>query len=1752
MSEFKCHKSVPYELAPSETDELFRELNELNEKGGFLTYDYGSALAPDATKVLHALSNQKRLKNKLTLKDRISLTKVLVSACFEAVEPSLMARYANACITLWRGFRTSRELYSPEAQGIVSWRNLYLLVRNYVVLGDVPLIYSRNPSRDRTPAEIALALTKLLRPTIVASESEICEVYDELLSFIDPCGHTGVSTLAVLESLHALTPYRDPNARKIVPMLFELWNLVPREIASRYILASVADFVEQGVLSGTPSYISESQLRVCFQGVLHALMIPLNGSRSTDGVQETLMRMIGLNSLQFAKLVVWSITPDNTASLDLLKSLVTALESFTHPSNAGLWTALIMAMLVDIGEEYLYRSNMESELNIEPSMRLTTELNTRFALIMFKPAFLGLFNSQPVVFNAAGKTCQYLAALCPEVIVSKMLGEFYSVLQQAFIHPQRLIAAISGLALIARQLVDFPQFKMHVTTLLELTLPSIDINEPGRCVLALAFFQRIASLTTFEDVSDPQSVGLAAQWLPVAVENLVESSNDPGSVASIHIDDETIAQICKGSTAAYPDIIANYMRRVFEVLELSSDTLGTEIPASVSRVLAACSDELFSKLLDLCLSEINNPQQVCHGTFSRVCGAFVRIKSSSFKKLYPVLASNIRDELEENQAGSSRTLLPKDNALLRYLSCLNMCLLAANSNSVLEFSTDISNLIKQLRETTTLSVIYTFANSIHHAITALLAYSIVVPYPDNRTRETAGLKVKASESGIVWNVPSDESQQFAIDLYADQVDYSEKLIFSANQDKVVQILTVLRTSTGAISYLADNPEVISLRSRVSNLIVSLNSKFNGDETSQIKSLLFLCKVWLCDVGYERTAKLDVDQSAQYEYEKRLFKEPGTFKRTLPPAVISRRAQLFHHQRLAITSENRTLDSVSEKIILEVVVNSCFSAYKGVKNNAFSTLHSALTLFRNDDLYRKVYEEILKITEECLKSHDYIRAEGGFSVLKYGSIGRKTVGVFYDLLPTFLTLCFNAFKAPGMENQNSSSDIRLLTSKVSDLFFSIAPYAFRLPTQYSPDLSPAWPYIEKVIEDLSSIKLDSEHWNVGLLHTAALYTLAQTPRLPLNSKMWEILMDGLVSNVHPHIRAGCLHALLQLHHHTLRLAFVGYDFSQYKADGEVEVPQGAHISQNDAEFVNDWSMLFLDSQVPRLSFKVAQDSSRPSAHIMKPNSQGWIVLPPAGIWRSPKTIPDSLLSEHDATQLHQAMLKNTPEYWRRLIRVWAEEPRHEDDKLHKYHAFLIRDLSIMSSIGFGSDLRSLLAIFTETDFEDKNVHRMQAEVVSGLLLSTPFVKDSETIDTACMILEVAINSLTPKTVGYWKSALLLAFRCVDYRRLQKVITLVFDGARPTTADNGGIKLALKVGLRTEIQAAIGWRYPMLGKTVDQWLFWDHGLQTTRESVSEEVSTALMASVRPLSKPDLPHARLNGPLRLLPEVQKSVENIFSTSLTSNHSKIEFSLLNFMLHSLQYLGGDPCLQFLQEKGMDLLLKCSIQRDDPELVVLVTKVFTELGIVGFSASALPQALQLLQPTVTASHWHQRIRMLLLLQAMFFNHLLLMTEENRLHLGEMVVMCLYDSQTEVRDLAADTLSGIVRCSPPAEQRHYIKKLGKDLMNSLKNPAQTPNSTTKDVSPKKIGIIKHASVLGLGALIGAFPYVSPPPSWMPEMLVSIAVRGAGDNSVVGKCAQQVLSNFKKTRQDSWHVDQKVFTQDQLDDLEGVLWKNYYA
>ena len=85
---------------------------------------------------------------------------------------------------------------------------------------------------------------------------------------------------------------------------------------------------------------------------------------------------------------------------------------------------------------------------------------------------------------------------------------------------------------------------------------------------------------------------------------------------------------------------------------------------------------------------------------------------------------------------------------------------------------------------------------------------------------------------------------------------------------------------------------------------------------------------------------------------------------------------------------------------------------------------------------------------------------------------------------------------------------------------------------------------------------------------------------------------------------------------------------------------------------------------------------------------------------------------------------------------------------------------------------------------------------------------------------------------------------------------------------------------------------------------------------------------------------------------------------------------------------------------------------------------------------------------------------------------------------------------------------------------------------------------------RHSGVLGLATLIYAFPFDIP--KWMPRVLELLAPH-INDPVPIQTTVKEVMANFRRTHQDTWHLDKEAFTPEQLDTLADLLVApSYYA
>lgn len=181
---------------------------------------------------------------------------------------------------------------------------------------------------------------------------------------------------------------------------------------------------------------------------------------------------------------------------------------------------------------------------------------------------------------------------------------------------------------------------------------------------------------------------------------------------------------------------------------------------------------------------------------------------------------------------------------------------------------------------------------------------------------------------------------------------------------------------------------------------------------------------------------------------------------------------------------------------------------------------------------------------------------------------------------------------------------------------------------------------------------------------------------------------------------------------------------------------------------------------------------------------------------------------------------------------------------------------------------------------------------------------------------------------------------------------------------------------------------------------------------------------------------------------------------------------------------------------------------------------------------------------WKVRLKALPLVQVFYFRQLPLITEVKIVEMLEVLCRCLDDEVVEVREMAATTLSGILRLSP----RRSVLTLKDRFVRVLKT-SHIPSRDDPDYN--RAIRQRHAAILGICALVESYPYTVE--KWMPELLTSILAEHTYDPIPISTTVRKCASSFKRTHQDTWHEDCKRFNEDQLAALSTLLsGSSYYA
>ncbi|CCA68831.1 hypothetical protein PIIN_02692 [Serendipita indica DSM 11827] len=231
--------------------------------------------------------------------------------------------------------------------------------------------------------------------------------------------------------------------------------------------------------------------------------------------------------------------------------------------------------------------------------------------------------------------------------------------------------------------------------------------------------------------------------------------------------------------------------------------------------------------------------------------------------------------------------------------------------------------------------------------------------------------------------------------------------------------------------------------------------------------------------------------------------------------------------------------------------------------------------------------------------------------------------------------------------------------------------------------------------------------------------------------------------------------------------------------------------------------------------------------------------------------------------------------------------------------------------------------------------------------------------------------------------------------------------------------------------------------------------------------------------------------------------------------------------------------------LLRMSELNDNNDLASRASLLLTRTcGVSPPREMIAPILHELYKAIQDSPSWRIRLKALPLLQVFYFRQLPLLSDIKVIRILEVVCACLDDENIAVREMAATTLSGILRCSP----RQSVITL-KDRFQRLARRTKLPEKSDPNYATALRTL--HSAMLGVGALLDAYPYSCP--SWVPGLITDVLAKHTHSPLPISATVRKTAQNFKRTHQDTWAEDQKRFNEDAQSALSLLLTgSSYYA
>ncbi|KAJ2920211.1 hypothetical protein MD484_g84, partial [Candolleomyces efflorescens] len=577
----------------------------------------------------------------------------------------------------------------------------------------------------------------------------------------------------ILITIPVLTSFLPPtNAHLYLPAIFKIWEAFNSSILDDRLLEMCGDLAEEHV-AGKAGIAGENSMEWQDVGIwtqsqwsfltgkaLGSLSVPI-GMMKNSGLNTTQHADLAIKDLHrskikksinrmaaIAKLFIYSmrvdgeirqVTPPANSSrqtvfpqqsgfiggsraLDTLERLIDSTETFFHPSNLGNWTPGLTSLAQRLSLEFLRRyKEQEQPTSLVPEPhRLTPQIRRQFVKILRTPVLLAMFSKDANSAAYAASTLRSLAFLEPDLIMPELLERAYGGLEVVN-ETHRTTAVLSALSVVAGQLVTERIWlggQKHLVPLLELCLPGIDLNDPGKTICAAKFINNVMMNVKIGDLSASYGTGTFDDGMEVDEQvDHIPDGTEYGGPAVLSREEER--SLTRDSTSAFADWVVTLFRRVFALYENlpeeggKKNTTGGKSEeaalASIKSMLDQVCQHLSEPLFDLVLKLVyeygtTNAKSNAVRAFGQLVGCLSKSRpQKTIDKFLPFCIAQIEEELAHGASSirttSTHAAVPSDTTLHWNLSILRGCL-GYGGSAMLKHRAEIVRILKLLVEKT--------------------------------------------------------------------------------------------------------------------------------------------------------------------------------------------------------------------------------------------------------------------------------------------------------------------------------------------------------------------------------------------------------------------------------------------------------------------------------------------------------------------------------------------------------------------------------------------------------------------------------------------------------------------------------------------------------------------------------------------------------------------------------------------------------------------------------------------------------------------------------------------------------------------------------------------------------------------------------------------------------------------------------------------------------------------------------------------